>query len=228
MLFRSKGGEFGVYLGSVRFFKHLILTTVALLILIPSGTAIYYYTHQKSLQENLDQLNIISQTARDYIDAVEDEKMQQKNESISYQRLYPDMIVENTPVFTDDASQKMVYLTFDDGPTKRTLEILDILEQYNIKATFFVIYRGDQASRDILKAVADAGHTIGIHSGTHDYKKIYQSTEAFIEDFYTTYALVEEVTGIKADIFRFPGGSINSYNQGVYQEIIAEIGRAHV
>lgn len=76
-------------------------------------------------------------------------------------------------------SGKIVYLTFDDGPGEYTSKLLDILSKYNVKATFFTVGSGHP---DLLKAEADAGHSIGIHSATHDYSKIYASEDAFFAD----------------------------------------------
>ena len=78
---------------------------------------------------------------------------------------------------TGNPSGKIVYLTFDDGPGEYTSKLLDILSKYNVKATFFTVGSGHP---DLLKAEADAGHSIGIHSATHDYSKIYASEDAFL------------------------------------------------
>lgn len=141
-----------------------------------------------------------------------------------YTKLYPEMYVENKPAaFREE--EGMIYLTFDDGPSKRTPEVLDILKKMNVKATFFVCDgRGEEAAA-MMKRVVDEGHTIAIHSISHDYKKIYADVESYLADFYETYMCVYEATGVKPEIFRFPGGSINSYNRFIYQQIIAEMTR---
>lgn len=145
----------------------------------------------------------------------------QSQEHPAYQSLYPDLYVEGTPAGT--VRDNTVFLTFDDGPSPRTEEILKILEQEQIKATFFVVGPDSPARRERLQAIAQAGHTIGVHSATHDYKKIYASVEAYLDDFYQVWSMVKEATGTAPTIFRFPGGSINSYNRGIYQDIIAEM-----
>jgi peptidoglycan/xylan/chitin deacetylase (PgdA/CDA1 family) len=104
--------------------------------------------------------------------------------------------------------------------------ILSILDKYNIKATFFICGNNVSERSDyILQEIVKRGHKIGIHSYTHDLDTIYQSVDAFLKDFNDTYNYIYETTGIKADIFRFPGGSINSYNTLIYREIIAEMSR---
>ena len=144
--------------------------------------------------------------------------------SADYTKLYPDMYVENKPgEFTEETGK--IYLTFDDGPSERTPEVLDILKDYGIKATFFVCGGTDEVSQKYMKRVVDEGHTIAIHSISHDYKKIYESVESYLADFYETYTCVYEATGVKPEIFRFPGGSINNYNRFTYMQIIAEMTR---
>ena len=141
-----------------------------------------------------------------------------------YTKLYPDMYVENKPAaFRED--EGTIYLTFDDGPSKRTPEVLDILKKYNIKATFFVCGGTSEDAKAMMKRVVDEGHTIAIHSISHDYKKIYADVESYLADFYETYTCVYDATGVKPEIFRFPGGSINNYNRFTYQQIIAEMTR---
>ena len=81
-----------------------------------------------------------------------------------------------------DAAHK-VYLTFDDGPSANTDEILDILDRYGVKATFFVVGREGSQAEDALRRIVEEGHTLGMHSYTHDYDQIYESVESFAEDF---------------------------------------------
>ena len=105
---------------------------------------------------------------------------------------------------------KVVCLTFDDGPSANTQKILDILNQYNVKATFFVVAKTDEESLSRYRAIVDSGNTIALHSYTHDYSKIYDNIEAYIEDVTKIHDLVYEVTGVDSKIYRFPGGSANS------------------
>ena len=100
----------------------------------------------------------------------------------------------------------VIYLTFDDGPGTSTTSILDTLKKYNIKATFFVTLAG---SNDILKKEADEGHTIALHTATHDYKKIYASIDDYFEDLNKVFDRVKNVTGIESTFIRFPGGTSN-------------------
>ncbi len=81
----------------------------------------------------------------------------------------------------------------------------------------------DETSIQRIKKAAAAGHTIGMHSYSHDYEKIYTSVEDFLDDFYKLFVILRDEAGVTSTVFRFPGGSLNNYNQGVYKEIIAEM-----
>lgn len=139
---------------------------------------------------------------------------------------YPDLYVSGPAEFVAPAS-KTVYLTFDDGPSANTPLVLSILEKYNIKATFFMsVPEGNtESSRKWIQQVAQAGHTIGIHSNSHNYSEVYQSVDSYLQDLKNTSDLIESASGKKPDILRFPGGSINNYNRFIYKQLISEITR---
>lgn len=118
---------------------------------------------------------------------------------------------------------KTVYLTFDDGPSPRTQEILDILEKHDVKATFFVIKNEKYA--EYMEMAALKGHTIGIHSTSHKYREIYESVDAYLRDFQQCYDFVYQNTKIQPSVFRFPGGSVNNYNVNTRKDIVAEMTR---
>lgn len=167
-----------------------------------------------ALQQQVDELSAI----------VPDLEFSQslQEQTLAYQSLYPEMQVSPAPAFAAPAAQT-VYLTFDDGPSKNTTAILDALKASGQKATFFVIGKGVAGNEAVLKRIVDEGHAIGIHSYSHDYNTIYSSVDAFLEDFHQAYEAVHTACGVYPTIFRFPGGSVNSYSRGVYQQIIAEM-----
>lgn len=102
---------------------------------------------------------------------------------------------------------KVIYLTFDDGPsTTTTPKLLDVLAKYNVKVTFFVI----DANHDLIKREYDEGHSVAIHSATHDYNKIYANDQAFFDDLNQMNSVIEQATGHKTKLMRFPGGSSNT------------------
>lgn len=137
--------------------------------------------------------------------------------------IYPELYIEDS-IQNKVVDEKVVYLTFDDGPSERTLEILDILDKYNIKATFFVTVQEEKKNtKEIMREIVEKGHSIGVHTYSHDYKDIYSSVKNYLDDFSKIYNYIYEATGVKCDIFRFPGGSKNSFNKGTYKDIIQEM-----
>ena len=78
--------------------------------------------------------------------------------------------------------KKTAYLTFDDGPSSNTGRILDILDEYDVKATFFVVGKEDERYRPLYNRIVDEGHTLAMHSYSHKYQEIYQSKESYVED----------------------------------------------
>ena len=109
------------------------------------------------------------------------------------------------------SNEKIAYLTFDDGPSINTEKLLDILDQYDVKATFFVIYHKKMENK--YKAIVDRGHTIALHSYTHTYSKIYKTEKGYYEDLNKIHDYVEKVTGVDSKIIRFPGGSSNTVSR---------------
>lgn len=140
----------------------------------------------------------------------------------AYQDLYPELYARPHD-WNSVEEEKVAYLTFDDGPSARTPEILEILDRYGVKATFFTIGPDTEQTRRWMRDIVAAGHTLGIHSYTHNYGKIYASVEAYLDDFARMYDLILEATGTAPQIFRFPGGSVNAYNGAIYQEIVSEM-----
>lgn len=139
-----------------------------------------------------------------------------------YQALYPDFYAPQT-YSANSAPNKTAYLTFDDGPSGNTDIILQTLQEENVKATFFVVGTDNAGNLARMRRIVQEGHTIGMHSYSHSYKKIYASVEAFLKDMYQVFNLIKDTTGVTPTCFRFPGGSINSYNKAVYKDIKAEM-----
>ncbi len=167
--------------------------------------------------------------SKERIEELEKTRLIKKSESFPYQTKYPELDVNDTaPKNWKVEEGKNIYLTFDDGPTSVvTNQVLDILKEKDVKATFFVV--GTQLDNPenhvVLKRIAEEGHVVAIHTNSHDYLDIYSSVDAYLDDFQAVWKKVFDITGIKANVFRFPGGSVNAYNGLVYQEIIAEMTR---
>ena len=145
------------------------------------------------------------------------------DEQSKYADLYEDMYVSSPANYV--RSDGTIYLTFDDGPCDNTYSILQILRQRNVKATFFVVPTRTEACYSLLKAIAADGHSIGVHSATHEYEVIYSSVESYLADFYEAWDIIRDATGITTQIFRFPGGSKNDFDVETRDAIIKEMTR---
>lgn len=134
-------------------------------------------------------------------------------------RIVWDGLDQNTQESKSDSGIRRVYLTFDDGPSSNTDKILDILNEYGVKATFFVC--GNERYTEEYQRIVQEGHTLGMHSYSHKFREIYQSPEAFKEDMDRLHDYLYEVTGVDSRIVRFPGGSSNTIcEKDVMQELI--------
>lgn len=107
--------------------------------------------------------------------------------------------------------ENVIYLSFDDGPCEYTDRVLELLEKYNAKATFFVIGSSPEEYHDRIGKIHSLGHQVGIHAHNHEYSKLYSSEEYFFEDFMRMQSFVHEHTGSYATVCRFPGGSETAY-----------------
>lgn len=118
---------------------------------------------------------------------------------------------------------KVIYLTFDDGPGRYTEELLEILDKYQVKATFFVV-NTDYAY--LIPSIYEKGHTVGIHTATHVFSQVYKSEEAYFADLYQMRDVIYSYTGKAPDILRFPGGSSNTisrFNPGIMTRLVQAV-----
>ena len=242
-----------MYFGSVKFFKHLIVSILILLITVPTILAVVFIVKYQALKaqppvtvkpnssahltpselmsqllhsvdfSKEDVLTLFEEHNMDFQDYVYKHYYSDDNDELSYQKKYPDLNVDPPKAFK--TKENVVYLTFDDGPSSNTRDVLAILDKYNIKATFFVVGNEDPAAKIYLKEIVARGHSIGVHTYTHDYTNIYSSVDAYLDDFYKAYNYIYTATGVKPNIFRFAGGSINIFNGHLYKQIIAEMTR---
>ena len=125
--------------------------------------------------------------------------------------------------YPSNDGDKVCYLTFDDGPsTSVTTRILETLDKYDAKATFFVA----NGSKSMLTKIKDGGHAIGLHTDTHDYN-IYKSKEAYFKDLNAISDKVYEAVGVRSKIIRFPGGSSNTVSKsrckGIMSVLVEEV-----
>lgn len=120
---------------------------------------------------------------------------------------------------------KVIYLTFDDGPGPYTRQLLDVLKKYDVKATFFVV---SSRYMHLLKDMVDEGHSVGIHSVSHDYDEIYASEDAYVADLLKMQSIIEDYCGVRTTLLRFPGGSSNTvskFNSGIMSRLTQLVDR---
>lgn len=139
---------------------------------------------------------------------------------------YPVKVTVTMPRVMQDDGKKVVYLTFDDGPSPKTAQVLDILKNNGVHATFFVTGI-DQKSASLMKRAVDEGNAIGAHTYTHDYKYVYSSEKNYFDDLNKILNHIKEVTGKETKIIRFQGGSSNTisrkYSQGIMTKLSKEV-----
>lgn len=123
-------------------------------------------------------------------------------------------------------TDKTIYLTFDDGPGEHTERLLDILKKYDVKATFFITGY-DNKYNELITRQSNEGHTVGLHSYTHNYSLIYLSVDAFMQDLLKIQEKVKKYTGEYSKVIRFPGGSSNTisrlYKKGIMGELTSYV-----
>jgi len=240
-----------LYFGSIKFFKHLIVIALALVLSALGLMVVFLSIENNSLREQIAAYENggnppASPTDSQNPDGTKDGDSSDNSGEITdeptpepptpelvwpplpsgnYGQLFPSLYAQVAPweIRHTPEQANYVYFTFDDGPNHMTNSILNHLSNTGTHATFFVIPRESTAS--IMQKIRDEGHAIGVHSYSHSLGEIYASVEAFLEDFDKARNLIYEQTGILSDFFRFPGGSKNEYNEATRADIIAEMHR---
>ena len=138
--------------------------------------------------------------------------------------LYAPTTTTSVEVNTQPITNKVAYLTFDDGPSENTLQILDILNKYEISATFFVVGPEYRMKNEHIKSILENGHALAIHSYSHNYSEIYKNKDAFLQDFYMCQSWIYKLTQTTPNIYRFPGGSSTTIaSKSTIKSIIKEL-----
>lgn len=194
--------------------KSAIVLTITGWIILSMVLIILLFARTVSLERKLDRL--LDAESRNAVPAMETETafdVQAKTEAAT--DVQEDVVPAGTPVALDadnlaeEGDVHKVYLTFDEGPSENTAAILDILAEYDVKATFFVVGSEDEEAQALYQRIVDEGHTLGMRSYSNKYSVIYQSEEAFEEDYMKLRDYLHEVTGTEPRYYRFPGGSSN-------------------
>lgn len=196
--------------------KSAIVMIIAGWIVISMILIIALFVRTVSLEKKLDLLietsTDIGNTEVSVTSMALEERQASEMSTESTVKDYADPMVSgvgDTENLAEEGDVHKVYLTFDDGPSEKTEEILDILADYDVKATFFVVGREDEESQALYRRIVDEGHTLGMHSYSNKYSVIYQSEQAFQEDYQKLKDYLYEVTGVECKYYRFPGGSSN-------------------
>lgn len=197
-----------------------IIITIAGWIILSMILIIVLFVQVIKIQHKLD--NIVTVSSKEQVQQENAQKPESAGESVytdvteateppkSYEAVTPPATgISEEDNLASDGDIHKVYLTFEDGPSDNTGEILDILAQYDVKATFFVVGKEDEESKALYQRIVDEGHTLGMHSYSNKYSQIYQSDEAFEEDFERLRDELYQVTGVNSIYYRFPGGSSN-------------------
>ena len=209
----------------VKRMKRAIIITLISAILIPIILCVFLFVKVNSMQKQIDYLyQVREQTQKEEQLAKEETLKTTQQEEQAEAEILASELPETTEVDKEQEKKgngkKKVYLTFDDGPSTRTEAILGILNEYGVKATFFVVGKEDEYSMEMYKKIVEDGHTLGMHSYSHQYSVIYQSVEAFASDVERLEVLLRTATGEEVKLFRFPGGSSNLVSNIGMQEFI--------
>lgn len=145
----------------------------------------------------------------------------------AYTQKYPELWVPKSEFSELVEGDKVVYLTFDDGPCKSSPRLLEVLDELEVKATFFFTaqFMDREGMVREIKDAYDRGHAVGVHTYTHVYKDIYSSVEAYLDDYKQMDDIIVEATGVRSSIFRLPGGSNSGYNMSIREDLLAEMTR---
>lgn len=217
--------------------KKMIVWTILSMILFPVLGCIILgvnlYRARKSVDTMARRIEDLEGTLQEYVDEADrTEALLELNEEI-LQKTQDARAAENlqmrNALVADvsgneagaEAGNRKVYLTFDDGPSVYTEELLDILKEYDVKATFFVTGKGKERYSDTYRRMVEEGHTLGMHSYSHEYTNIYASLGNFKEDLETLRDYLYDVTGQMSRFYRFPGGSSNRVSGTNIQELTA-------
>ena len=240
---RSVGSGKKQYSKRIRYLRRLILTTVAAACLIPTCICIILAVRYDRLHADYEQAmadldwyrgkygkETLMQSAGsgDRANAQTESGDASGAESGEMDIDYANVEVTGAQNPEDIEGTRYVYLTFDDGPSSNTDAILDILAEYDVKATFFVCGKPGAKYSDSYKRIVSEGHTLGMHSYSHKYSEIYSSVESFKDDLDKLRIFLYETTGVWSKYYRFPGGSSNDVSQVPIEDLVAYLDNSQI
>ena len=205
--------------------KKIIIIAVVVVILLMIAIGVYYKISKKENLDNKNNINDVQLEAnvegnneKEKLDEATKEAKKQKHVgNVNYLPNYTEASKERMKNIYH-SNEKVVYLTFDDGPSKSvTPLILDLLKQENVKATFFVLGSRVEKNPSLVLRAYNEGHYIANHGYSHVYKDIYSSPQAVLDEYNRAQDVIKKALNINYDghLFRFPGGATG----GKYRDI---------
>ena len=221
----------------VRFLKKLIIFVLVMAILIPTVLSVILGVQLHIVKKELRELReqAVEAAAMDQTEAPQEtEKGADVEAEGDIDRYTADGVNvskrDNTKRSDEETAEgsalgdeevRRVYLTFDDGPSSNTNRILDILAEYDVKATFFVVGKEEERYQALYQRIVEEGHTLAMHSYSHKYDEIYQSVDSYAEDLSKLQEFLYDTTGVWCRYCRFPGGSSNTVSRVDMHELIS-------
>ena len=184
--------------------KKMILGGVMMAVLIPVTASIILSVRAHQLSDRIRQQEAVIQELEDENKNLAGAFLTETIEESEREALQEEQDAGTPAAGEEEEGQKKIYLTFDDGPSSNTDEILDILKAYDVKATFFVVGKTDEASKKAYRRIVEEGHTLGMHSYSHDSEEDFQTDMKKLQEY------LYELTGVWPRFYRFPGGSSNT------------------
>lgn len=218
--------------------KKIIIFTLLAAMTVPTILCIVLFVKLKDTRQELEYWKQEASAAKAaeeeaaltsvYTTAHLEESPRGEQEDAAKRLQVPDLLTSDISEADIPDNYRRIYLTFDDGPSSNTGAILDILKEYGVKATFFVIGKTDGQSRQYYRRIVEEGHTLGMHSYSHRYQEIYGSLEDFSNDLTRLQEYLYEETGIWTRYCRFPGGSSNTVSKVDMQELITYLNEQNI
>lgn len=205
-----------------RLLRRILLAMCGVLILSFVIYGCYSRARMKRLQQRIDKLE----------QQLDDSRLGQKRLSKKLEEMEKELeekeqqLQKREEAVFDNPDKPNVYLTFDDGPSKNTDSILDTLAEFNVRATFFCIARQEEENIARYRRIVEEGHTLGMHSYTHKYQAIYANLDSFKRDVEGIRGFLYQVTGVRPQYYRFPGGSSNTVSKVPMKKCIRYINRS--
>ena len=194
----------------------IVLSMILVVVLFVKMTSLEHKLDQlvtSSSEQNTDQIN--AGAAADLnggVIAEETETTEEMQTEMTWDKVTPPASgISDEDNLASEGDIHKVYLTFDNVPSEHTSEILDVLQAYGVKATFFVNGNQDEEMLSVYQRIVDEGHTLGMNSYSNQYSVIYQSEDAFEQDYMTLKNFLKQTTGVDSLYYRFPGGSSESH-----------------